>query len=705
MLVDDVPVTPVHPHERPFIVFPPFPEPPPGAKIPIWSEFKPAGIQVVLDPDSGEIEHDGRGIPVVRLASSHSLTPAERMKHKSNKKMKKTTVGPDGVSKRMTWYEDWDEFETTRRANIDPALDRIGSLYSAALEFKTCRPWPPPLTESNPLLLWDYWRHYLGLISQIQSEPKKSKQQDQLEDEDEDDGGDADAPEGQTTVTVVDDAEGRQQNEGERHSQLQPKELDEEALTRRERWSEAQENKKEAFLNDPEQTVKIFFSSHWRDKGYVHSKEKCKEGPILIAFFLRYLIRNRVFPEEEAALKRAAALCDRAKEELPATWTVAQTLPDRVSAGFEELNGNVTPGMFGGGILHEAADAEDEDAANDESESDVGASKEPDAKKRKLESQSEALDKMREDDPTVEAIDPNAIDHDSAAVRDAIRDNVDQNGGEAEFELKPDEQPPNSWHNFTWDQSQSANNDTVMGSWGTAAPLDSVWIIEQKNALIELLGPTALPSTHTTGVIERSTRKIAKIIRPVPAPAKNAKKQKGLTPAEAVEAELAQRLGVVVFTPWVKVGNHVASDITPPQILPDSRGKVVLPTLTKSDLLNHGLRNPPPPPPPPNDEGSLNSPFDPRSDAVHVLVDPETLDKLEPFVGMGVLATFVQIARKVEPGDDMKERPQSWDSKKKSKQRGAPGKNGEPTRWWYMESVMLSLTSFHTDRYYADQDE
>lgn len=120
MLVDDVPVTPVHAHERPFITFPPFPEPPPGAKIPVWSEFKPAGIEVVLDLDSAELERDGRGIPTARLGSNHSLTAAERMKHKGGKKMKKMTVGSNGSLKRMSWYEEWDELETTRRASIDP---------------------------------------------------------------------------------------------------------------------------------------------------------------------------------------------------------------------------------------------------------------------------------------------------------------------------------------------------------------------------------------------------------------------------------------------------------------------------------------------------------------------------------------------------------------------------------------------------------
>ena len=40
--------------------FPPFPKPPSGVIIPAFSEFKPTGIQIVLDPDSDNIERNGR---------------------------------------------------------------------------------------------------------------------------------------------------------------------------------------------------------------------------------------------------------------------------------------------------------------------------------------------------------------------------------------------------------------------------------------------------------------------------------------------------------------------------------------------------------------------------------------------------------------------------------------------------------------------
>ena len=107
-------------------------------------------------------------------------------------------------------------------------------------------------------------------------------------------------------------------------------------------------------------------------------EKKCLEGPILINFFLKFLIRSRVFPEEEAALQRAITLCDLAKKELPATWTLGRRLPDKLSKGFEDLNTIMTTGMYGRGII---IDPFSDDSENENEPADS----ERDAKKRKLE--------------------------------------------------------------------------------------------------------------------------------------------------------------------------------------------------------------------------------------------------------------------------------------------------------------------------------
>ena len=173
------------------------------------------------------------------------------------------------------------------------ALNRIDRLHEAAAAFKSGRPWPPPLPDYNPLLVWDYvclhfyltlglyssrsaiqWRLHLGIISSIQTEQKKDKTRfDPAEAAD--DSGDEDQPAdsgGKTTpVAVVEDPEERKKLEEERRARQESdkKTLDEEAMARREHFRELREVKKDSFLDDPEFCVKIFFSSHWRDKGYI----------------------------------------------------------------------------------------------------------------------------------------------------------------------------------------------------------------------------------------------------------------------------------------------------------------------------------------------------------------------------------------------------------------------------------------------------
>ena len=411
----------------------------------------------------------------------------------------------------------------------------------------------------------------------------------------------------------------------------------------------------------------------------------------MISFFLRYLIRSNVFPEEEAALKRALELCNLAKKELPATWTLGRAIPDKVSKGLEDLNTMMTTGMYGRGLVF------DDDGSDEDDEAD-----QPDSKKRKL----EAAEELFGDE--VQVIDPEKMDLDATAHADAITDNVDVNGAEVE---------PSGWGVPGEENDATWKSDDVSGGWGSAwndnAGVDiSGWTATFKNDLFDYLGPTSLPFTHTTGIVERSTRKIVRVIRPPPTDATNTKDIKDLSQVEAIEQDFETKMGHVIFAPWVKVGNHVASDILPPDILPDSRGAAIIPELTKSDLMNYGIRNGGRAsmevgPSTTDATSGLYPAFDPKKDEICLVVDPKLLDLFEQSIGMGVCATWVQIARKETPGDDVNE-PIDFTSKKgrkKPRPIGAPGKNGEPTKWWYMEQVSFALTSFHADKYFADQED
>ena len=81
-----------------------------------------------------------------------------------------------------------------------------------------------------------------------------------MDDEAGDDESDSDADDDLMNVTVVDG----QRSEPSRAPQ---EESDKTAAARRESRRES-ESEKEAFLNDPEMSIRIFFSSYWRFKGH-----------------------------------------------------------------------------------------------------------------------------------------------------------------------------------------------------------------------------------------------------------------------------------------------------------------------------------------------------------------------------------------------------------------------------------------------------
>lgn len=401
----------------------------------------------------------------------------------------------------------------------------------------------------------------------------------------------------------------------------------------------------------------------------------------MLQFFLHFVLRSNVFPEEKAGLQRALRLCEKAERELPGTGKLGKALPDSFNRGLQDLNGMMTAGMFGAGISF----------GDDDSDSDESDDEGPAAKKQRMD---EAVREFVASQPGMQVVDLSQMDLDSAAVRDAVRDNVDQNGVEV--------QPGSGWGDVP---DAGGWGVEVPEGWGDEDTRDVTgWEIDMKNDVLKDLGPTALPFTHTTGVIERSTRKIERVVRP-----RESATSIFASQAEAVEDDLETKLGYMILSPWVKIGNHVGSDIVKPCVLPDSRGPVVVPTLTSADERNHGLPKLTRAAPPPSDEyAGAGPPFDPVTDRIHVLVSPDMIEELEGHVGMGVNATWVQLARKEQPGDDVADGTDGvWRSKKKrdrEPRRGAPGKYGAPTQWWYMEQVGFTLTSFHTDMYYADQE-
>ena len=184
--------------------------------------------------------------------------------------------------------------------------------------------------------------------------------------------------------------------------------------------------------------------------------------------------------------------------------------------------------------------------------------------------------------------------------------------------------------------------------------------------LLPLLGPSSLPITHTTGIVEQSTRRIVRVEPPrVPrlialnAPA-----------TEAVEEDLAYRFARVVLAPWDRLDARTyekGSEVLPPTVLSLSRGAVVL------DEKEGEVPT----------TGSLHRPW---KDEIGVLVDPKLTDVF--IAGMGLGAIWVEIVRNNNP-----EGEGDGSSSKKSK-----GKKKEIPRYWYMEQLVHQLPSFYLDK-------
>ncbi|KAJ3556084.1 hypothetical protein NM688_g2223 [Phlebia brevispora] len=110
--------------------FPPFPKPPAGVKIVPVHEAKASGIQiaVALEPDHVEMEQ------------------RKRMKGR------RTAGRPSG--QRLTWWEDWEQGESTRMTEAHAmSVDLANRFRLACQDFKSTRSWPSP--ETGVLQVWD----------------------------------------------------------------------------------------------------------------------------------------------------------------------------------------------------------------------------------------------------------------------------------------------------------------------------------------------------------------------------------------------------------------------------------------------------------------------------------------------------------------------------------------------------------------------
>ncbi|KZV64579.1 hypothetical protein PENSPDRAFT_757170 [Peniophora sp. CONT] len=626
--------------------FPPIPEPPAGVDIVSFEAFVPSGINVPVDeaddmiePDEDYEEFDALGVATLALPSHkkdhHSL--ANRLKKRKAPKNKDTST-------RSTWWEVWDETESVRRKIYDQRLPPAERLSIAAEDFREDRPWPPAAT--GIANFWDQFRMYIGLLAH----PKNPNQK----------GGDEDGAEDPEPENMGEPVSEPQQQRGMEvkvtfGSSKKPK---------LRRPFDPDDPKTERFLDDPETNVKIFLSSYFSKKGLLWSRGRRLAFPILLRFFMSYLIRCKTFSESDinASLRRAVDIAKRAEIELPKTGEIAMSLPNDVAGAFVALWGShlesdvQDPAIAQDITAQELVHEERRRAVEDERErieKEVARWKQEEAQVKEEERREKAEEARLAIERASELQEQLAgPDADAVAENDLEIDGADDVSDDVAADTSGDDGPVSGGESGAWpspgaergvwggDDSDVDEEDEV-DEWAVALP-----------TLLSTLGPTALPLTHRAGIVERSTRRIKEIISP--ATRRPCKKASDPAP-EAVEEDLATHFARVVLEPWPLDNLSAHSQIEHPSILASSHGKV--------DLGNA---------PSPGVEG--HSPF---RDTITVLLDRRAVGMLENAIGMGLGATWTQI--------------------KRAEVTGKKGKGKSTSSFWYMEGLFHQIPSFWTD--------
>lgn len=363
-------------------------------------------------------------------------------------------------------------------------------------------------------------------------------------------------------------------------------------------------------------------------------------------------------------MKRALELVELARVELPNSWKMGRALPDAFSDGCKGLWGTMQ-------VMWVIA----EDAASSSAD-------QPEVKRRKLDD-SEDAESPSPEKPS-EDVDPPA---EIAAESNPAPVGAGWGTAEGGEVLEGWGTTAKTWDD---DDARALASSTQGGGKDLAPPIWDASLVDvdvqatwdlKPFTLLPLLGPSALPLTHTTGVVEQSTRRIVRVDPPrAPRPL-----TQNASAAEAVEEDLACRFARLVLAPWERLDKRtygVGSDVLPPTVLSTSRGVVVMDEDEEKEEkgVEEGGGSVIPVPVP---VGAAHRPW---KDEIGVLVDPKLTDVL--LAGMGIGAIWVEIVRDKEAEDSY-----AAGSSKKGK-----GKKKEVPKYWYLEQLVHQLPSFYIDK-------
>ena len=242
--------------------------------------------------------------------------------------------------------------------------------------------------------------------------------------------------------------------------------------------------------------------------------------PRVLLFFVNFLLRSKVLHEIDRELRRSVDVLKLAITELPNTSKIAKSFPDKLSLACIAC----------------------------------------------WDRKAEGYKPIVRDDPaeTTTASQPLAItDKEQPDVAMLETDTIAASNKEDTSTTEPDAPwGASKAEGSGWGTSEAESAAWSTGSWGptAATAVDkaaeaeafSAWFAKDKeDALLDFLGPTALPLTHRPGVVERSMRRITAILPPNPNPPKSAPLGEDASEPnpEAVEVDLDRQFTKLVLSP------------------------------------------------------------------------------------------------------------------------------------------------------------
>lgn len=614
-----------------------------GSDAPLipFSAFKPYGLQIMLDVDEEEV--DGNGIKTVQLGVKHV-----------GKKKKKTRQKLDVTfQRRVMWWEDWEEGEHLRRGDVsDINVPRIDRFIQAAADFQRNRKWTPILQS-----VYDNFAQFAGLsvktnppIGKGFGSAKKRSQQGEDEMDLDDDDDEAEFAEAAQADDLNTNAAGVSPLHDPQEARIQ------ELMAERDAELERRELRIQAFLDETDLRMKIFFSSFYKNKGLFWSEPKLRDGPILLRFFFNFIIRNKLMRDYDRVFQKGLAVVERAAIELPLTTRISRAIPDEF--------GNACVALWGKQMV-EIAEKERQKTLETRA-----------AEKKENEVPVAELDSFSSDEPTAPSATPETTWGDPFGSQKASLD-----PSSAPFEIPP------QW-GVTDSSSPAANlQPDEVDPWNPISTAEADWALPPPPSLMSLMnGPVSLPCTHEVKLVEKSTRRVVSIELPSDEVDERSKGKSFLG-----------GFGKVRLAPWDR--NPSLNGYTP-----GFGQKIGETSILPPELY---IINP---------SSSSAGDNDPTKQTIDVYISPSSVSLLRDATGMGLYAVLVKVGLR-EP-EKKEESPASTPAPasaptpaeasttssgsggpKKKKKSSKPGHSSNPnsnqdSEFWYIEFLYEVTPSF-----------